>query len=72
MTLGTPTVTAPADTGLVIPEWIKFQAQNPVTMARTMGFPIISIAVTTTTSDTGSVLDLTEQLATLGIAFCME
>ncbi len=69
MTLGTPTVTTPADSGLVIPEWVKFQAQNQVTMARTLGFPIISIAVTTTTSDTGSVLDLTETLATLGIPF---
>lgn len=69
MTLGTPTVVSPADPGLVVPEWIKFQAQNPVTMARTLGFPIISVTVTTTTNDTGSVLDLTEKLAELGIAF---
>ena len=66
MTLGTPTVLAP-ELGLILPEWMKFQAQNPVTMARTLGYPECSIDVTTTTSDTGSVLDLTEQLATLGI-----
>jgi hypothetical protein len=69
MTLGTPIVTTPGDAGMLVPEWIKFQAQNSQVIARALDFPAVSVTVTTTTSDTGEILDLTTTLSALGISF---
>jgi hypothetical protein len=61
MTLATPLVTLPGDAGLLIPRWTAFLAQNQARMAQVLGMPSVKGTVTTTTNDTGQIIDLTDQ-----------
>lgn len=60
MTLGTPIVTNPGRSGTLNKEFFDFQARDAASVAKIFGKPTISLTVTTTTSDTGEVLDLND------------
>ncbi len=60
MTIGTPAITQPGDAGLLLLKSRRLAADNSAELAKSFGFPSISVDVTTTTNDSGEVLNLSD------------
>lgn len=60
MTLGTPTVTNPGELGSLKRDFYTLLGQDNARLARVLDKPQISVQVTTTTNDTGEILDLSD------------
>jgi hypothetical protein len=60
VTLGTPAITNPGEQGALVKAFYELLAKNEARLARTFDKPTISVQVTTTTNDTGEVLDLSD------------
>lgn len=60
MTLGTPTITNPGRQGSLAKSWFDFMARQDASIAQVFDKPSISLTVTTTTNDTGEVIDLSD------------
>jgi hypothetical protein len=60
MTLGTPVITRPGDAGALVPKARKFLADDAAQLAKIFDFPDISVVVTTSTNDSGLVLNLSD------------
>jgi hypothetical protein len=60
MTLGTPVITNPGRQGTLVKSWFDFMARQDASIAQVFDKPTISLTVTTTTNDTGEVIDLND------------
>lgn len=61
MSLGTAVVTKPGNAGLLKTKTYNFLAQDSAQVARTLGQPQCSGYVTTSASETGQIIDLTDE-----------